>query len=101
MNSDLSAPLTGETFDDESSSDPYFVFRSDLQHQLEILDELLADYLRIVHETVRTCIALQSFSESAFPGKVLLTEFFRFFACISVERTLLPTRWSTKIPKSN
>ncbi len=53
-NSALSEPLTGDSFDEEGSSDPYFVFRSDLQHQLEVVDEILTEYLRIVHETVRT-----------------------------------------------
>lgn len=51
INAALSEPLTGEAFDDENASDPYFVFRSDLQHQLEVMDEHLAEYLRIVHET--------------------------------------------------
>mmetsp|Transcript_5463 Transcript_5463/g.11269 ORF Transcript_5463/g.11269 Transcript_5463/m.11269 type:complete len:301 (+) Transcript_5463:169-1071(+) len=50
-NSALSEPLTGDSFDEEGSSDPYFVFRSDLQHQLEVVDEILTEYLRIVHET--------------------------------------------------
>ena len=60
INAALSEPLTGEAFDDESTSDPYFVFRSDLQHQLEVMDEHLAEYLRIVHETVRIGIVFVS-----------------------------------------
>jgi hypothetical protein len=60
INSELSEPLTaasGSTsiVDEELGStagDPYFVFRSDLQKKLELVDESLADYLRIVHETV-------------------------------------------------
>jgi hypothetical protein len=58
INSELSEPLTntdGESFGG-GSSDPYFVFRSDLQEQLELVDEFLAEYLRTVHEIVRTCI---------------------------------------------
>lgn len=59
INSALSEPLTtASSIVDESlggdSADPYFVFRSDLQRKLESLDEYLADYLRIVHETVRS-----------------------------------------------
>lgn len=52
INSELSEPLTntdGESFGG-GSSDPYFVFRSDLQEQLELVDEFLAEYLRTVHE---------------------------------------------------
>mmetsp|Transcript_5873 Transcript_5873/g.5722 ORF Transcript_5873/g.5722 Transcript_5873/m.5722 type:complete len:312 (-) Transcript_5873:129-1064(-) len=55
INSELSEPLTSTAstvLDRESSSgDPYFVFRSDLQTKLELADEFLADFLRIVHET--------------------------------------------------
>ena len=61
INSELSEPLTStastSVLDESiggSSGDPYFVFRSDLQNQLELVDEFLTDFLRIVHETVRT-----------------------------------------------
>ena len=60
INSELSEPLTaatGSVVDEElggDSGDPYFVFRADLQRKLELVDEALAEYLRIVHETVRT-----------------------------------------------
>ena len=58
INSELSEPLTtaGTSIVDEelggSPGDPYFVFRKDLQRKLELVDESLADFLRIVHETV-------------------------------------------------
>ena len=54
INSELSEPLTGasDVSFGGASSDPYFVFRSDLQNKLEAVDEFLADFLRIVHETV-------------------------------------------------
>ena len=55
INSALSEPLTGEAFDDESASDPYFVFRSDLQHQLEVMDEHLAEYLRVRFRLRHNC----------------------------------------------
>lgn len=60
-NEELSQPLTvassvNTSLDLESlgtdSGDPYFVFRRDLQTKLEQVDESLADYLRIIHETV-------------------------------------------------
>ncbi len=38
---------------DESPEDPYFVFRADLMQQLELVDEALAEFLRVVHQTVR------------------------------------------------
>lgn len=62
INSELSEPLT---FNDEESfgggtNDPYFVFRSDLQDQLELVDESLAEYLRTVHEIVRTVVVMFS-----------------------------------------
>jgi len=51
-NAELSEPLTAD--EDEAygggSSDPYFVFRSDLQDQLELVDDFLAEYLRTVYE---------------------------------------------------
>eukprot|EP00536_Pseudo-nitzschia_multiseries_P013898 jgi/Psemu1/310366/fgenesh1_kg.629_\ len=53
INSELSEPLTaaGDDSFGEASGDPYFVFRSDLQNKLELVDEFLADFLRVVHET--------------------------------------------------
>eukprot|EP00429_Kryptoperidinium_foliaceum_P000192 CAMPEP_0176019434 /NCGR_PEP_ID=MMETSP0120_2-20121206/9388_1 /TAXON_ID=160619 /ORGANISM="Kryptoperidinium foliaceum, Strain CCMP 1326" /LENGTH=285 /DNA_ID=CAMNT_0017352509 /DNA_START=293 /DNA_END=1147 /DNA_ORIENTATION=+ len=57
INSELSEPLTsaGASIVDEelgsTGGDPYFVFRSDLQKKLELVDEALADFLRIVNET--------------------------------------------------
>mmetsp|Transcript_131778 Transcript_131778/g.196354 ORF Transcript_131778/g.196354 Transcript_131778/m.196354 type:complete len:303 (-) Transcript_131778:42-950(-) len=56
INSELSEPLTANRssiVDEElgDSGDPYFVFRSDLHQKLEMVDESLAEYLRIVHET--------------------------------------------------
>jgi hypothetical protein len=65
ISSELSEPLTSANTSviDESlggdSGDPYYVFRSDLQKKLELMDESLADYLRIVHETVRVCCNAQ------------------------------------------
>jgi hypothetical protein len=64
ISSELSQPLTstgtGSVIDESlgggtggDTSDPYFLFRSDLQKKLDLLDECLADYLRVVHETVR------------------------------------------------
>ena len=57
INSDMSEPLTTgasvTTVDEESQSgDPYFMFRSDLMGKLEQVDESLAEFLRIVNETV-------------------------------------------------
>ena len=60
VNSELSEPLTSvangdASINDESLTgvgDPYFVFRSDLKRKLDSLDEHLAEYLRVVHETV-------------------------------------------------
>ena len=57
INSELSEPLTATSIVDEelgstsTAGDPYFVFRKDLQRKLELVDESLADFLRIVHET--------------------------------------------------
>ena len=66
INSELSEPLTAagssSIVDEELGSlagDPYFVFRRDLQKKLELVDESLADFLRIVHETVG-CVMLST-----------------------------------------
>jgi len=62
INSELSEPLTATSIVDEElgsnsqAGDPYFVFRKDLQKKLELVDESLADFLRIVHETVRSVV---------------------------------------------
>ncbi|GAX15688.1 syntaxin of plants SYP6 [Fistulifera solaris] len=47
----LSEPLTAGMNHDESPEDPYFVFRADLMQQLELVDEALAEFLRVVHQT--------------------------------------------------
>jgi hypothetical protein len=49
----LSEPLTANG-DEESgeSADPFYVFRADLYRKLELVDESLAEYLRVVHQTV-------------------------------------------------
>ena len=57
ISSELSEPLTtASSVIDESlgseAGDPYFMFRADLQKKLELVDESLADFLRVVHETV-------------------------------------------------
>ena len=49
--SSLSEPLTANG--DAASEDPFYVFREDLYRKLEQVDEGLADYLRIIHQTVR------------------------------------------------
>jgi len=36
-----------------AAADPFYVFRDDLEKKLECVDESLAEYLRIVHHTVR------------------------------------------------
>jgi hypothetical protein len=45
--SELSEPLN------KQDDDPFYVFREDLYRQLELVDEALVEYLRIVHQTVR------------------------------------------------
>jgi hypothetical protein len=51
----LSEPLTANG-DEEAGDDPdpFYVFRADLYRKLELVDESLAEYLRVVHQTVRT-----------------------------------------------
>lgn len=45
----LAEPLTAGLHVNE---DPFYVFREDLYRKLEIVDESLAEYLRIIHQTV-------------------------------------------------
>ena len=47
----LQEPLTS-TESQVDVSDPFYVFREDLYRKLESVDESLAEYLRIVHQTV-------------------------------------------------
>lgn len=37
----------------DSPADPFYVFREDLYRKLELVDESLAEYLRVVYQTVR------------------------------------------------
>jgi hypothetical protein len=46
-NPDLKEPLNVSHDDD-----PFYVFREDLYRKLDLVDEGLAEYLRIVHQTV-------------------------------------------------
>jgi hypothetical protein len=66
MNPSLSEPLTGKSNGSSpprsspsrtngGGQDPFFVFREDLYRKLETVDESLAEFLRIVHQTVRVC----------------------------------------------
>ena len=75
INSDLSEPLTAHSsfisHDEElafggsvDSGDPFLVFRADLMKKLESVDEGLAEYLRVVHETVRSTLSYLNFLES-------------------------------------
>jgi hypothetical protein len=49
----LSQPLNANG-DEEAgeNADPFYVFRADLYRKLELVDESLAEYLRVVHQTV-------------------------------------------------
>jgi hypothetical protein len=51
----LSEPLTalGSAEGGFDERDPYYVFRDDLQRKLTTVDESLAEFLRIIHQTVR------------------------------------------------
>lgn len=51
-NEHLSEPLTAGMNHNDSNEDPYFVFRADLIQKLELVDEGLAEFLRVVHQTV-------------------------------------------------
>ena len=89
INSELSEPLTSPLTSSNSTSvldhnesstsssggggDPYFVFRSDLQNKLESADEFLADFLRIVHETVRAL-------------SFLLYEYWNWINCVNLAK---------------
>ena len=57
----LEEPLT-DTSEHEESSDPFYVFREDLYRKLESVDESLAEYLRIVQQTVSCNLLLLTFN---------------------------------------
>lgn len=60
----LSEPLTKATTTNSSNndriydnpSDPFYVFREDLQQQLSLVDEALSEYLRVVYQTVSSLV---------------------------------------------
>ena len=45
----LKEPLT----DVEVEDDPFYVFREDLYRKLDLVEDSLTEYLRVVHQTVR------------------------------------------------
>ena len=47
-NQELKEPLTAGHDDD-----PFYVFREDLYRKLDLVDDGLAEYLRLIHHTVR------------------------------------------------
>jgi hypothetical protein len=49
-NPELKEPLTGASHNDD---DPFYVFREDLYRKLDLVDDGLAEYLRVIHHTVR------------------------------------------------
>ena len=51
--SSLSEPMLNASSGHSTGEDPFYVFREDLYRKLEQVDEGLADYLRIIHQTVR------------------------------------------------
>jgi hypothetical protein len=53
---ELSEPLTnGGSNGGKDQDDPFYVFRSDLYRKLQSVDDSLAEFLRIVHQTVSRC----------------------------------------------
>jgi len=50
---DLKEPLTSKDLESGSiyEDDPFYVFREDLYRKLDLVDEALQDYLRVVHHT--------------------------------------------------
>ena len=53
-NPELKEPLTGPTADSSpEDDDPFYVFREDLYRKLDLVDESLGEYLRLVFQTVR------------------------------------------------
>lgn len=49
----LSEPLTQGNETNSDGNDPYYVFQVDLSRKLELVDEALAEFLRLVYQTVR------------------------------------------------
>ena len=51
----LSEPLNGSGGSTSDPGDPFYIFRGDLYKKLELVDEALAEFLRVIHQTVRYC----------------------------------------------
>jgi hypothetical protein len=62
----LSEPLTSGDNHGTGQDDPYYVFRSDLYRKLESVDESLAEYLRVIHQTVRGSCRNREHDEVAY-----------------------------------
>jgi hypothetical protein len=53
---ELSEPLNYPLHENDIEvgiKDPFFVFREDLRHRLDLVDQALVEYLRLVHQSVR------------------------------------------------
>ena len=66
-NHELKEPLTASHDDD-----PFYVFREDLYRKLDLVDDGLAEYLRLVHQTV--CYVDTSFFFPLVPEIVVFPE---------------------------
>lgn len=57
-NQELKEPLTAAMHHDD---DPFYVFREDLYRKLDLVDDGLAEFLRLVHQTVRNTSSMRFF----------------------------------------
>jgi len=95
----LQEPLTATKSSPIDVSDPFYVFREDLYRKLESVDESLAEYLGIVHQTVssyRCCSAARIFDGwHCYSCSYRYTDNSPYFFC----RTQPPTRERYVTPK--
>ena len=88
----LKEPLT-----EEDNDDPFHVFREDLYRKLDLVEESLTEFLRIVHQTVRIYMCCHDVGGQGttvlFPHSLSLLYF--------PVRTRLSTRMRSRMPRNS
>lgn len=93
-NAELREPLTNDV---EAANDPFYVFREDLYRKLDIVDEGLAEYLRIVHQTVEYSPLLWTVTQMTWPYPLSLSHTHYLVNC----RTRQSIRTLSRTPRSS
>lgn len=101
ITSELEEPLNevelGKVDNTLADEDPFYVLRNDLFTKLELVDESLAEFLRIVYQTVRKTRAMRR--NGFFYGTHCLS-YYRLVCSYCSNRTRPSIRTKSKMPRN-